>query len=196
MASLDGMSEDGDCVEIKCGKASHELAKEGKIPDYYIPQLQHQMFLSNAKKIYYFSYYSDFDFELLMCYRDDEYIEKMISEEEKFWDCVTKAIEPELTSKDYKKKEDFGWLMLCNEWKSVQKAKQEILEREEQIRKQLIQSSDGQNCCGAGVKVKKIIKKGSIDYSKIYELQNVDLEKYRKEGCEYWKISIGEDDEL
>src|SRR5208337_1949303 len=45
MASLDGLSIMGHKIlEIKCpGPKDHELALCGKIPEYYFPQLQHQM---------------------------------------------------------------------------------------------------------------------------------------------------------
>ncbi len=194
MASLDGLSDEGEAVEIKCGKASHHLALNLKIADYYIPQLQHQMYVANLSSISYLSYKSENDFIILKCERDDEYIEKLIEEELLFWNCVTHAIEPHITERDYKKKDDFGWMMLCNEWRSVQKAKKQILEREEQIRKEIIESSQDQNCYGSGIKVKKVIKKGCIDYSKIFELSNVDLEQYRKESTTYWKISEEDDD--
>ncbi len=197
MASLDGYNEFiGDAVEIKCpGIKSHVIALSGCIPDIYYPQLQHQMYVCGITSIHYFSYISDKDYALLVCKRDNEYIEKLIAEETLFWDWVTKAIQPELTEHDYKKKDDFGWMMLCNEWRSVQKYKKEILEREEQIRKEIIESCQDQNCSGSGIKVKKVLKKGSIDYSKIFELSNVDLEQYRKESTTYWKISEDDNDD-
>lgn len=32
-------------------------------------------------------------------------------------------------------------------------------------------------------------RKGSVDYARIPELKEVDLEEYRKEECHYWQLS-------
>ena len=37
--------------------------------------------------------------------------------------------------------------------------------------------------------IQKVKKKGSIDYSKVPEIGNIDLEKYRKKGSEYYTIT-------
>jgi len=55
MASMDGVSEDGkQAVEIKCpGDAVYRLAVQGKIPENYNAQLQHQMAVMKlTKKMY------------------------------------------------------------------------------------------------------------------------------------------------
>ncbi len=93
-ASFDGITEDLDfAVEIKCGKASHKLAKKGKIPPYYFSQLQHQMMISGLKEIDYFSY-SEEDFFLIKVDRDEEFIQKMIEKEVEFWNNVINFIPP------------------------------------------------------------------------------------------------------
>lgn len=59
-ASLDGLN---NCInniyilEIKCPKSStHDDAIDGKIPEYYRDQIQHQLFVTGASICYYFSY--------------------------------------------------------------------------------------------------------------------------------------------
>lgn len=84
-ASFDGMTLDEDAIcEIKCpGKKDHQLALEGVIPPKYIPQLQHQMYVSGLN----FSFYYSFDGEkgkVIEVKRDDAYIEKMIEKEIEF----------------------------------------------------------------------------------------------------------------
>jgi hypothetical protein len=49
--------------------------------------------------------------------------------------------------------------------------------------------ADKDICVGGGIELQRITKKGSIEYDNIPELDFVDLEKYRKESSEYWKIS-------
>lgn len=95
MASLDGMdATEKVVVEIKCpGKKSHAQAKNGKVPEIYYPQLQHQMIVADLKKMYYFSYYGGSHY-LFTVERDDEYCEKLIEKESKFWDCIKNMTEP------------------------------------------------------------------------------------------------------
>lgn len=95
-ASLDGIDEEGETiVEIKCpGKKDHALAKEGKIPEKYYPQLQHQMVVCNLKEAHYFSFDGQSGV-LLTIKRDDLFIDRMMEEESRFWQCVENFITPD-----------------------------------------------------------------------------------------------------
>jgi len=77
MASLDGMSECGKyIVEIKCpGEKDHLLALQGKIPEHYYPQLQHQLYVTGLQSIFYYSF-DGTDGVTIVVKRDDAYIEK------------------------------------------------------------------------------------------------------------------------
>ena len=93
-ASFDGMTLEEDLiVEIKCpGKKDHTLALQGKIPEKYIAQLQHQIYVSGLD----FSYYYSFDGEkgiVLEVKRDDEFIEKMLALEIDFWNILKTEVE-------------------------------------------------------------------------------------------------------
>ena len=58
MANFDGLSQDlSVAVEIKCpGEKDHGLAKEGLVPEKYLPQLQHQLAVIGLDELDYFSY--------------------------------------------------------------------------------------------------------------------------------------------
>ena len=58
MASLDGMSEDGNVIlEIKCpGQKDHNIALSGHVPDHYRAQLQHQMYVTGLQETFYYSF--------------------------------------------------------------------------------------------------------------------------------------------
>jgi len=89
MASLDGISPCGKYIlEIKCpGAKHHATAVNGKIPNHYYPQLQHQMYVCDVDLVYYFSF-DGFDGVKVEVRRDDNYIQYMIEEEKKFYDCM------------------------------------------------------------------------------------------------------------
>lgn len=96
IASLDGIdNEETTIVEIKCpGRKDHELAKEGKIPEKYYPQLQHQMVVCSLPEAHYFSYDGQSGI-LLTIKRDDLFIERMMEEEERFWYCMRDFTPPD-----------------------------------------------------------------------------------------------------
>ena len=95
MASLDGESLDGEIiVEIKCpNKKDHATAMDGRIPEKYFPQMQHQMCVCGLKQAYYFSFDGTKGCSVLVK-RDDAYIKELIDEELKFYLCMINLTPP------------------------------------------------------------------------------------------------------
>lgn len=99
MASLDGAfgldsinPKSSYIVEIKCpGKKNYEKYKDltvtNEIDMAHFCQMQHQMMCSNLEMCYYFCYQT-YDNFIVEVKRDDEFIEKMLIEEKKFYDCM------------------------------------------------------------------------------------------------------------
>jgi len=190
MASLDGISNLGTCVvEIKCpGEKDHAIALSGKVPDHYYPQLQHQMYVCDVFKIFYFSF-DGVDGVVVEVERDDEYIEKMIEEEFKFYQCLINKTPPEPSEDDYIQREDELWQECASDWLSVSSQIKTLEKEEEQLRKQLIFLSGQHNTKGSGISLCQVNRKGNVDYAKIPELKGVDLEKYRKGSISTWRIT-------
>jgi putative phage-type endonuclease len=186
MASLDAISFDERTVaEIKCpGIEDHKIALEGHVPEKYIPQLQHQLEVCQLDAMYYFS----FDGEkgvVIKVFRDEKYIKELIEKEEKFFECMMNFEMPPLTDRDFEMKCSPEWSALAQRWHEL-----EVLENEkEEVRKRLIALCNGQNSTGGGIKVSKCTRKGNVDYSKVPELNGIDLELYRKKTTQYWRIS-------
>jgi len=190
MASLDGISLDGKCVvEIKCpGEKDHAVAVSGKIPDHYYPQLQHQMYVCNVQFVYYFSF-DGIDGVIVEVKRDDEYIEKMLIEEKKFYDCIMNKTPPEPLQGDYIERHDDLWEECASKWRSVTNSIKELETQEEYLRKQLIFLSGESNVKGAGISLCQVQRKGSVDYSMIPQLKGIDLEQFRKGSTNSWRIT-------
>jgi putative phage-type endonuclease len=189
MASLDGLSEKKDmAIEIKCpGRDAHQQALNGEIPEYYYPQLQHQLACLDIESIYYRSFNGGSTATVIVK-RDDKYIKKMIEKEKKFWDCVLTFTPPELSNKDYVQKTSEEWIENSDRLKEIEHH-MKLLEKEKAyIRDILIKECDGQSSTGNGVSISKGIYPGRIDYKKIPELIDVDLEKYRGESKETWVL--------
>ena len=102
MASMDGVSSDGRAVEIKlANKADHARVKSGKVPKKYFPQLQHQMRVGGLDDIFYWSCLAVdfdnnlFDYAVVSCGRDQNYINELVKEENKFYECLITYNYPE-----------------------------------------------------------------------------------------------------
>lgn len=189
IASLDGITIEKDAiVEIKCsGKEDHASALAGKIPEKYFPQVQHQLEVCELEKAYYFSY-NETKSVVLEVFRDDKYIKKMIQIEADFWNCLQDFIPPAMTEKDYIQKGDDVWNAAANEWLLINRKLKAMEPREKELRELLISMANKQNSIGGGVKVSRMIRKGSVDYSRIPGIQSVNLDQYRKDPVECWKI--------
>ena len=190
MASLDGISLDRTiAVEIKCpGEKDHQVACDGKIPEKYYAQLQHQLAVLSLNLLHYFSYRNG-DFKLIEVERDAEFIEKLYSEEGTFWKKMQDFDPPALSDKDYVQKFDEDWLQTAQHWSSVSLHIKSLKDKEKDYRKSLINMSKNQNCQGGGIKIQKVMRKGSVDYKSIPQLDGVDLDEYRKDRVESWRIT-------
>lgn len=194
IASLDGMSEDGKTiVEIKCpGKKDHDIARSGKIPEKYYPQIQHQIEVAGVDAAYYFSFDGQ-DGVTIKVDRDQEYIDKMIAEELKFYECMQNFCPPDDCVK--KINNNKMWDECAQEWKkinlSIEDAKQQLKQlqdKEDQLKSIMIEIAENEECAGAGIELKKYARKGAIDYSMIPEISKLNLENYRKNESFFWKI--------
>lgn len=189
MASLDGIDDSGrHILEIKCpGEKDHALAISGKVPPHYYPQLQHQMAICDVDHAWYYSF-DGIDGIAIKVGRDDEYIKTMIEEEFKFYECLVSKTPPEATEDDHVERDDAIWKECARRWRDVV-ANIKILEKqEEDLRNQLIFLSGETNSRGGGISLCQVTRKGNIQYDKIPELKDVDLDKYRKESTSTWRI--------
>lgn len=189
MASMDGISEDGKvAVEIKCpGFKDHSLAATGVVPEKYYPQLQHQLEVCQLDKLYYFSFSADSQ-HLIEMGRNDKYIKTMLEKEEEFWECMQTFVAPACKNPAIIRNDDI-WRTMVDQWNENELHLNPRLARKEEMRKGFQEMAGDYTTVGHGLRVMKVIRKGLIDYSKVSELKGIDLEPYRKESIETWKIT-------
>lgn len=97
-ASLDGINEERNIiVEIKCPSRMpiHMKAVRGEIPEYYYPQVQHQLYVTGAEIACFWSYMKTMGGFCLEYKPNYPYLEELIRREIKLWECVEKDIEPD-----------------------------------------------------------------------------------------------------
>jgi putative phage-type endonuclease len=193
IASLDGYNANAGvrAIEIKCPTAAnHQSAKLGVVPPQYYPQLQFQMYVAGLDEMYYISFISPADFETITVKRDDKFIEKMKPLLKPFRDCLISYIPPEPCDRDLIARDDQETLLIATELASIQEQEKELDLRKEHLRARLqAKCEDRSALIGDRFRFVKFMRKGSIDYGRIPELEGIDLEKYRKKPIESWRFS-------
>jgi len=87
-ASFDGVSDDGKSIlEIKCPSLETlSLAKEGKLPDHYMIQVQQQLLVSGAEKCFFFVYHDKSgDYATVEVLNNPDLQAKIVVGVENFW---------------------------------------------------------------------------------------------------------------
>lgn len=190
MASLDGLSKDKKvAVEIKCpGRMDHQLALDDIIPEKYIPQLQHQIEVAGLDSIMYFSF-NENSCKLIQVDRDQDYIDRLLKKEKAFWYCLQELEAPDLCDRDYVNVEnDPDWRIASQAWLEAKRLRKEYEEKEAKFRRHLMDISHSQNVRGCGIRMSKTLRKGSVDYKNVPQLQDVNLDTYRKAPIQVWRI--------
>jgi putative phage-type endonuclease len=96
-ATYDGLNRKRKAVlEIKCpGLADHLVAREEKrIPEKYLWQCVHLLFVSQLPVLYYWSYYADDDCALVKLERSRALENQLVPAEMKFWQHVVDDTPP------------------------------------------------------------------------------------------------------
>jgi putative phage-type endonuclease len=86
-ASVDGLTNSGDVVvEIKCGESVYRnTSQNGCAPDYYYGQLQHILAVTGLQSLDFWCYLPGLPDLLVPVKRDNNYIERMLRSESRFW---------------------------------------------------------------------------------------------------------------
>jgi putative phage-type endonuclease len=194
IASIDAMDKNGQIIEIKCpGKSSHDSWMRNGVPKHYLYQIQHQMFVCEVESCGFFSYCEDHSSSVgffTIIARDESIINEIIEKGSEFFNCLQTYEMPIDSENDYADLSNNSEFAQYEKHLSELMMKKKYIEQEEEIaRKKLIEISNNENVKGNIFKLKKIHRKGSIDYSKVEELNGIDLEKYRSQSSSYYKIA-------
>lgn len=201
IASLDGYQpamgdQEAYAAEIKtAGKEDHALAKSGKIPPKYYPQLQHQMKVNGLRSMYYISENGG-DKCVVTVPRDTRYISALVAKELKFIEMRDSFIIPKSDAPDYKDLLDDTLLELLNKYNKENEILKNAKKSVDDIKLQIIQHSGDQNVKCGNYYITKSSARGAIDYEKIDELKNVDLEKFRKKDIIKYSIKLKNEENI
>lgn len=193
-ASLDGYCEkEHAAIEIKCpGEATHQIAQDGAVPDYYYAQIQHQILVGDLKWVDYVSY-RDEDLRVIRVVPDLEYIEDYLKKAISFWWQVTERVEPDLSKDDFKVVNDQNISELVDAYVEAKRIATQAVEGLDLAKDALTEAfaalGHPNAVCGP-VKYSEIKRRGPINYKSIPELKSVNLDDYRGEDLIYPKLTV------
>lgn len=185
--SLDGWNK--ECHEIVEFKYT---GKDKKIvPPHYMAQVQMQLLVTQSKICHYQSYdvFMEDGIERVRLHPaikvlpDINYQMNMLERCIAFWNCVTKRVPPGIVPESNITNEFREALI---EWKSLKVHEARIAELEKILKSQFTGTKEEIE----GVKFSRQSRAGNIEYSKIPELQGINLEPYRKPNIEFIKMEI------
>jgi len=196
-ASLDGMTLGGELiVEIKCpfkGRASALWAEasEGRVPEHYAWQVQHQLMVSGAELAHLYVF--DGTEGTLLVVRPEPSDWELIRQGwDTFMDFVKGDTAPPLSERDTLLRDDAEWQQRASAYVAAKKLADEAASALEAVRTALVSLTQHSSESGAGVTVTRYWKQGSVAYSKVPELRGMDLEQYRGAPPLETRVSVSE----
>ena len=194
MASFDGVYDNAN-LEIKCPSMSRmDRYRSGEIHQQYLYQVYHQMMvLKECTRACLFFFHPDCAPIEIWVYKDQAFLNHsvmILKEEHDFYhNYVLQFREPFPKKMDVKVREDSEWECRTKSWKKAKEDLERAKIEEEICKQRVFEISDARYTCkGNGVSVSKVIRQGTVDYTKIPELKDMDLEIFRKPKTEYWNV--------
>ena len=189
-ASLDGITLDGMPIEIKCpGRNAHNDALEGRIPDYYWPQVQHILLAVGVARLDYVSF-DGANIVIVPVDQDASYQRDLLAAELEFWRSVVNRIPPE--PRVYEGNVEViatDALAAAGEYLTHTAALETANRKQERLRAQLFGF-----CTNAVNRIGSVTitrQRGRVTLDQKALLQSgVDLEPFRQRGEDYWKIEV------
>lgn len=197
-ASLDGRNaEIKKTLEIKFVGAGEKwlMALNNEIPDYYMAQMQWQLYVTGDDSVDYIAYNEkENKIKVIPVLPDLNFIKKMVKTVDKFWEKVKDNKEPKLSERDYKRVSSKEMKVAIDAYVDIKKQIKELestLKGHEEIIKKHPRFNHRRMAHG-DVKLLVKTRKGSVDYKKIVEdhLPDFDTKEYVKPSTTYKEIKV------
>ena len=194
-ASLDGLTLDGKLLlEVKCpakGKASAlwQAAAAGEILEHYRWQIQHQLMVSGAELAHLFVWTED-EAVLLEHAPDPDSFTILRDGWDAFWHHLTTDTPPPLTEGDTVVRTDEAWIAAARQYIALSAQADEIGDKLVEAKKRLLGLAKHTSEHGAGVAVSTYWKSGTIDYKRLVQTLEIDVEPYRGPARQETRISF------
>lgn len=184
LASLDGI-DDNTIVEIKTSDYTYEDLQDGIIPEYYMCQIQQQLYCSGADVAYLAAYSPTKDAYAIS--DPIEFDKEIMFKIEDAWIEFDKLPTPEgPTIADG----DGEIVDLFLDYEGLKYQAEEIKAKMDAVKNKLIKRANDNNLVANGYKLTKSKPRMTIDYKKAAMDAKLELETYTKAGASSWSISI------
>lgn len=199
-ATLDGAIPDA-VVEVKCpfGKRNESVVAQEyleQVPEYMY-QVNWQMMVENVDGAV-FVVWTTHGVDYYQTCADVRLQSEMLQEAQEFQAELNEIIaSEELSAKylqaknEYEVREDADFMRVSSEWLLAQSAAKSAQDKADAIKKDLLKLCTA-NTKGNGLIIYRSERKGSVDYSKVPELQGVNLDQYRKKSTALWTVKESE----
>jgi len=194
-ASLDGMTLGGErIVEIKCPVKGRESTlwkevDEGRLPEFYQAQVQHQLMVTKADVADVFVFDGATGILLEVAPEPDGWPQIREAWEE-FMGFVEKSEAPPLAARDVRIRDDPDWLNAAAAYIELRSACDEMAAKLDEAKSRLIALASHAREQGGGLSVTRLWKRGNVDYKQIPELSKVNLDRYRTGPREETRVAI------
>jgi putative phage-type endonuclease len=192
-ASPDGLTSDGGILEVKC-PYSQKIKTLAEQPHYYA-QVQMEMYCSGR----YHAWFVCWTENKMAIERIDfcqEWINTNIVKLKMFHDYYMEIIEDKKLYSEYLEplvidlSDNKEWERACSDMENARFLMTSAKAAEADAKAQMIAIAEhyDKKVSGAGFMAYKASRKGNVDYSRVPELADVDLDGYRKKSTQYWVI--------
>lgn len=194
-ASLDGINLSGDILlEIKCpyrGQTSElwQMVKNDVVPQHYMLQVQHQLMVSGAKLAYLWVYDGQQGVGISI-EPNPETFKQIKAAWNDFQPYLDHDTPPPLTEQDTVRRNDEAWQRAAQTYLTSKAVSDEAEATLAEAKTKLISLTSHSRESGFGISVTKYWKQGNVDYKKVPQLQEVDLELYRSKIREEVRVSV------
>jgi putative phage-type endonuclease len=193
-ASLDGLTLGGDrLVEIKCpfkGRDSTlwKTVEAGRLPEHYQWQLQHQLMVAQAAVADVFVFDGAEGIRLEITPTPHTW-PQIHAGWDAFMRFVAESQAPPLTDRDTRVRDDPEWAEAALGYLEAKRALDSVAKVLDEAKAKLVGLANHTSESGNGVTVTRYWKNGTIDYKRIPELVDVELERYRGAAREEVRIT-------
>ena len=193
-ASPDGLIGDDSGLEIKC-PFSGKLKPLSEQPHYHA-QIQLCMHVTQRSGWYYYAW-TDGESHIEQVQRDDNWLLDRMDELDAFMNEYAAIIsdhelaKPHLEPKELDLSDSSDWQELADKYARLKALSDAAAKEVDDVKKQIIdraKETGSSKVIGCGIQAIRAERKGSIDYTKVPELSDIDLEQYRKKATSYWTI--------
>lgn len=193
MVSLDGYWEDEEgspfIIEIKCpNEKTHNNAGKGKVELHYYMQMQMQMDIVGVDQMTYISFDGVKDIHTVEVERDDEVCKDLYQRQLNFIESVNEFRPPAPTEDDWVENKNEDLFLLAHQSRNLADQEKEIKKKREEIKEMMQPFLTSEKMKVGDIKIQKIVTEGRIDYSRVPELEGLDLEKYRGPSIISWRV--------